>query len=386
MKKTVKKILEWELGTLARSVYRRFRPYVIGITGSSGKTTTKYIVGKLISTVRKTAVAEGNLNTEIGLPMAVLGYQKPPETIFEFIAVFLGAPFKALFFKSDANFLVLEYAADKPGDMEVLTKIIPPDIAIITNIGVAHIGAFKSVEKIAKEKWKLAQAAKDFVVCNEEVMEKTSNFSQPKAKVRLTGNIESVLAKNIEVHTNKTSFDLYLEAKKYHTEFGYLGKFIVRDLELSVLAVNLATGESDKIIKQIKNLKPQVGRGERVVGRRDILILDESYNANPLSMLAALEVLQSTKYGRKVAILGQMAEIEPIAEKSHREIAEVSSKIADYTIGVGEGFRNCKLDKWYPNVEELGKEVNDLLQPGDTVLVKGSYHSNHLEKIVEKLK
>jgi len=387
MKTFFKSILEWELTALARTVLRRFRPYIVGITGSSGKTTTKYMIGELLRAVRnKTYVSEGNLNTEIGLPMAVLGYKKAPENILDFISVFFGAPFRALFLTSYSAFAVFEYAADKPGDMEKLTSIAAPDIAVITNIGVAHIGAFKSVEKIAQEKWKFAQMAKDFVVCDDDVLKKTKEFNQPRAKVVLTGNIETAMAKDIKYQTNKATFDFYLTSKKYQTEFGFLGEHLIRDLELSVLAVHLATGESEKILKQVESLKPQVGRGERILGRRDILILDESYNANPLSMLAALEVLRSIKYGRKVAILGQMSEIEPIADKAHLEVADRAKKIADLTVGVGEGFKSAKLDKWYPNVEELGKEIEEILHPGDVVLLKGSHFANHLERLVEKLK
>ncbi len=387
MRTLIKNILEWELAALARGVLRRFRPYVIGVTGSSGKTTTKYMIGEMLKAVRKkTYVAEGNLNTEIGLPMAILGYKKSPENFFDFAGIFFGAPFRVLFLKSYSAFAVFEYATDKPGDMDELISIAAPDIAVITNIGVAHIGAFKSVEKIAQEKWRLAQAAKDHVVCDEDVLKKTSQFNQPKAQVRLTGNVETALAKDIRYQTNKATFDFYLSSKKYQTEFGFLGEHIVRDLELAVLAVHLATGESEKILDQVKNLKPQVGRGERVIARRDILILDESYNANPLSMLAALEVLQSSKYGRKVAILGQMSEIEPIADKAHLEVAQRAKKVADLTVGVGNQFESAKLDKWYPNVEELGKEIDEILHPGDVVLVKGSLHANRLDKLVEKLK
>lgn len=387
MKNLIKKLLQLELSALSKCVYRRFRPYVIAVTGSSGKTTTKYMVASLLEDLGKDVdFSHGNLNTEIGLPMAILGYKKSPENFLDFLFVFLFSPWKAFFTKSYAKYLVLEYAADKPGDMRTLIEIVKPDISIITNIGVAHIGAFKTVEKIAQEKWILAQNTNEFVVCDDDVLKRTRDFNQPKAEVVKVDNIETVSAKNIKAQTNKTIFDLYLNGKKYETEFKFLGDQNIKDLELAVIAVHLATGHTKEIILHIKNLEPQQGRGRRIVGKKDILILDESYNANPLSMLAALKVLEKTKYGRKVAILGQMAEIEPIGEKSHKEIADYSMRVADLTIGLGDGFKPTKLDKWYPNVEELEKDIDKILNVGDTVLIKGSFYANRLDKLVEKLK
>jgi len=386
MKKILKKILERELAFLATSVLKKFRPFIIGVTGSSGKTTTKYMIGELLKSVRgKTSASFSNLNTETGLPMAVLGYKLVPKGYFDFLKMAICAPFRTLFLSSYDDFLVLEYATDRPGDMDALVKIARPDIAVITNFGVAHIEKFGTTEKIAVEKWKLALSAKSAVVTTQSVLKKTESLDQPRVKVQTTGNIATVLAKNIKILTNRTSFDLYLDEKKYETEFSYLGEHNIENLELAVLAVYITTGETGKIVQKIKDLKPRIGRGSRLVGRRDILILDESYNANPHSMLAALRVLGDMSFGRKVAILGGMAEIAPIAKKSHHEIAEVAKKVADLTIGVGDGFREEKLDKWYQDVEELNKEIESILRKGDTVLIKGS-HSVGLRETVERLK
>lgn len=386
MKNLFKKILERELRFLASSVIKRFRPYILAVTGSSGKTTTKYMVGELLKSVRsKTSISFSNLNTQTGLPMAILGYRTAPKTHFDFLWLAVCAPFRTMFINSYDDYLVLEYAADRPGDIDQLVHIAPPDIAIITNFGVAHIEKFKTIGKIAAEKWKLAQSAREAVVITEQVLKKTAEFIQPKAKVWVTGNIETVKAKNAKALTNRTTFEIYLAGKKYTAEYAFFGQHNLENLELAVLAAHLATGETDKIIRSIETLRPRVGRGSRFVGRRDILIIDESYNANPHSMLAALNVLRVVKFGRKVAILGSMAEIGPISEKSHQEVAKLAQGVADLTVGVGEGFKSQQLDKWYPDVEELNKEVESILKPNDTVLVKGS-NSVNLKKTVEKLR
>jgi len=380
----IKKIVEKELGYLAKYVYQKFRPYVVGVTGSSGKTTTKYFIGELLKSVEDDVlVAPGNMNTETGLPLAVIGFKKGPKGILEWAKTIIFAPFKAFFTFKYPKYLVLEYAADKPGDIEYLTKIIPPDIAVITNIGVAHLEAFGSLAKIICEKWYLALRAKQKVIISREALNMAKNLEKPQAEILSPGE-GTVRTANAKNYLNKTEFDLYILGKKYHSKFQYLGKHNLENLELAVLAVFEIVGERDKIVERIPYLLPQEGRGKRIIGRRDILIIDESYNANPLSMLAALDVFSKIKYGRKVAILGEMKEIGKISEKSHQEIAKVASKIADFTIGVGEGFKTAELDKWYPNVGELEGQIESLLQPNDVVLIKGS-RANHLEKIVSKI-
>jgi len=386
MTKFFRKLVEREVGYLAGFLYRKFRPYVIGVTGSSGKTTTKYMIGELLSTVKSNIlVSSGNLNTEIGLPLAMIGYQGAPEKFWGWIWVFLSAPVKTFFRLKYPPYLVLEYAADRPRDIEYLTSIVPPDIAVIVNIGVAHLAAFKKFENIIREKWILAQSAQQFVVCDNSVLKKVEALKEPKAKIVETGIAENVKIQNEEKLTNGTEFELILRGKKYNCRTKFMGRHNLGNLELALIAAHLATGERDELVKKIETLEPLEGRGRKFIGENEIVVIDESYNANPLSMLAAIEVFSSIKAGRKVAILGEMCEIGEITAASHREIAKRVKSIATLTVGVGESFKECGLDKWYPSVEELKADIKQILQKGDTVLIKGSL-SNRLKEIVEILK
>lgn len=369
---------------MARLIINRFRPYVIAITGSSGKTTVKYMTGEFLKASGfDVLVAPGNMNTETGLPLAIIGFSKPPETIAGWAAAFIFSPFMAFFKLKYPKYLVLEYAADKPEDIRYLLKIAEPDIAVITNIGVAHIEAFGTIENILEEKWQLAVSARQKVICPQDVFEKAKKIGYPRAEV-VSPSFKTVKARNIKSFTNKTGFELYIYGQKGVGEFEFLGKHNILNLELATLAAISAGADREKIMEATSHLSPQSGRGNRVNSSKDFVIIDESYNANPLSMVAALEILARFKLSRRVAILGEMKEIAPISEKSHREVASLARKTADYLIGVGEGFKGLDLDKWYPNVEELNREINTLLKKGDVVLVKGS-HANHLEKLIEKL-
>ncbi len=384
MKRLIKRIFEVYLAFFARSIYRRERPLVIGVTGSSGKTTTKNMIGDLISATHQSVeVSAGNMNTEISLPMAALGFDRPPQRPADWLKILFAAPWRAVFLRRYPKFLVLEYAADKPGDIEYLVGVIPPDLAVIVNFGVAHLGAFGTQEALIKEKWKLAQAARQKVICPLRVADQARKLTAPKVGIILSGTRRTALGENIQELTNKTEFDFYLLGRKTHLSFGFLGRYNVANLELAALAAVTATGERS-VLGIVPNFSPQEGRGKRVVGRRDILIIDESYNANPVSMAAALDSFSKIKYGRKVAILGEMKELGQISERAHQEVAALSAKIANLTIGVGKGFRSVNLDKWYPDVGELSLEVEKILQKGDAVLIKGS-RFNHLEQIVKKL-
>jgi UDP-N-acetylmuramoyl-tripeptide--D-alanyl-D-alanine ligase len=378
VKNIIISIFKRELAYFARMIIARFRPYIIGITGSSGKTTVKYMFGEIAKTIEPDiSVSSGNMNTDFGLPLAILGYPKSPVSSFGWIGVFFTVPFKALFRKTYPKYQVLEYAADKPGDIDYLVSIARPDVAIITNVGVAHFGAFKNIERIKKEKWALALAAKDMVICHADVAKLSKSISHPNAKI-FTPEESKVSITNIRFLSNKTEFTLEINHKKYDSEFAFIGQHHLDNLALVILAASKVFANDRRVVEAIKNLQPLSGRGHRFVGKNGILVIDESYNANPLSTAAALKILNHTKLGRKVAILGEMKEIGEIGAASHREIASMAKNYANLTIGVGEGYKGT-------NLEQLDQDIDSLLKTGDVVLVKGSL-ANNLGKIVDKLR
>lgn len=379
------KIIEIELALLSRWILRRFHPFIIGITGSSGKTTTKYLTAQLLQAVTPSvASSSGNLNTKTGLPLSVLGYKKAPQNYLNWFFVAISAPIRALFTFNYPKFLVLEYALDLPGDMDKIISIARPDIVIMTNISSAHIEIFKTRENIAQEKWKLALSAREAVVLDRESLQAAKDFNKIEKNVYIIPSIKSAKAENIEVHTNKVHFDFYLNNVRREIDFKFFGPHNIRNLEMASFAAFLSTGETEKILNSINKLSPLPGRGRRFLTKDEVLVIDESYNANPASMKAALDTLQGVKFARKVAVLGQMAEIGPISKEAHAKISQYAKKVSDYTIGVGEDMKDLGLDQWYQDVSELNSEIGSLLKKGDVVLVKGS-RSNNLDKLIDYL-
>lgn len=386
MKEQIKRIFINELAFCARLIYNRFRPFVIAVTGSTGKTTVKYMTGVLLAAITDDLlVSQENLNSEYGLPLAMLGYKASPKNIFAWAWVFVSAPVRALSRFKYPKYIVLEYASDKPGDIKHLTSLVPPDVSIITNVGVAHLEAFKSVDAIAREKWEIALASSAKIITSEQVLMKTKSLPPVKADLVIVGSDKTIRAKNIKNLKNKTEFDLELCGRVYKgLELSLVGRHNIDNLMLAIMAVVAITGESKKVISAIGKIKAMEGRGRRFVTNSGIMVIDESYNANPVSMIAAIANLKQVGFARKVAILGEMKELGGISPRSHHEIAKIVKSVADYTVGVGEGFKNENLDKWYPTVEQLIRDLGTILGQDDTVLIKGS-HSVELEKVVKKL-
>lgn len=385
MKNFLKKIIIKELAFCARHVYLRFKPYVVGVTGSSGKTTTKCMMAELLDSVGcDVLVSRENLNSEYGLPLAILGYKSAPKNLFSWLYVFISSPFIALLKFKFPKYAVLEYATDKPGDIRYLSKLVPPDLVVITNMGVAHIEAFRSAEAIAKEKWSLASTAEK-VIISPQVASKIKSLQPVKADIIEIGSSKTIKAKNIRGHKNKTIIDLEIQGQVFGgIEFAMIGSHNVENLLLSLLACIKISGETKRLVKSICKLKPLEGRGRKFIIDREIVIVDESYNANPASMIAALSNLKQGGFGRKVAILGEMKELGHISKKAHVEVARIAKTIADLTVGVGAAFKNEGFDRWYANSNQLIKDLDTLLEKDDTVLVKGS-HSVGLDKIIREL-
>lgn len=384
MKQIIKDIFVGYLSFWAKIAVSRSMPFIIGVTGSSGKTTLKYLISKILDhSGYDVQYCLENLNSETGLPISILGEKRAPKNIFEWLWIAIKAPFIS-FVKKIPKYLVLEYAADKPGDIEFLASKFVPDIAVISSIGVSHIEMFGSEKEIAKEKWTLCQRAKEYCVINDKDLNKVDR-GNTNVSIATPVNSKILTINKIKQNNNSTTLEIKYLTESKKIDFPFLGDHNINNLKLALLATHYATGGDESFLGVISKLDPLPGRGQRFVGRKDLMVIDESYNANPESMLAALKNLESISYGRKVAILGSMKEIGKISNKSHAEIARIANKVADVTVGVGVEFQEEKLDYWYNDVGKLNKELWEFLQKGDVVLIKGS-HSNHLEKTVEKLR
>ena len=354
--------------------YRRALPLqVISITGSNGKTSTKDLTACVLGERLQTSKTEGNFNNHIGLPLTILRARRTDQ---------VG---------------VWEIGMNHPGEIAPLAAIAAPDVAIITNIGVAHIEYLGSREAIAQEKGELAAALKPsgYLILSSEDDFTPTIAARTKADV-VTAGIEKgdVQARDLRPHFNGVRFRLHADGQSVEAELPVPGVHMVRNATLAVAAGRIFGLSLEECAAGLRKLQLTKGRLEQKI-IRGIHILDDTYNANPDSMAAALRTLsQMPASGRRIAVLGRMGELGNESERGHRQVGEVAVKEGiDCVIGVGEEAKWITESAWrgglektihFGEVDEALKSLREIARAGDVVLVKGS-RSARMERIVEGL-
>ncbi len=359
-----RRAVEAGIGWAARQVLRRDRPLIVGVTGSAGKTTTKEAIAYLLGHAglgRRIVVAHGNLNTEFGLPLAILELPKPEGTTAWLTTLLraLAAGLRASVARhpGQSPVYVLEYGVEQPGDMAQLVAIAPPMIAVVTNVGSAHTQFLGSLKAVAKEKSGLPRAvpASGLVILNAD------DPLVAGMAGRCVGRVELVAASGIDAPY------VLAEAVGVHG-FG-----------LTKAAVRTA----------LKGWTRPKGRLQLLAGTKGTWLIDDTYNANPLSMrlaLGELTRLAKEKHAKRtIAVLGDMLELGGEELAVHREIARAAAAAADIVVLVGPRFRRTTLgDAWFPGPLPAAAHVLSLSKKGDIILVKGS-QSMRMEKVSELL-
>lgn len=413
MKKILKKIVISITIFLSKKIIRKYRPKIIAVTGSVGKTSTKDAIFEAVKSIDKTAKSNDSLNTELGLPLAIAGFKGGVNISFSYWVKVIKKLIKILFFDKDFyKILVLEMGADKPGDLDLLLKTAPPDIGIITSVKSSHLKFFKSKSQIIKEKRKVIEALKEdgiAVLCGDD-KDVLKMANKTKAKVVTYGLLKenTVLAKNVsyvcdasKINQNSScsiSFKLHYNNNfipvNINNIFGKSQLYAV--LAASAVAISFEKNliEVADIIKSFKSPK---GRLNVLKGIEKSLILDDSYNAStPVAIMVALEALKEIKAKKKIAVIGDMLELGKKEVALHKKIGKDIFDYADIVFTFGKASRNitreAKKNKKYKNKiayhfqskRTLIKNLKDLLEFKVAVLVKGS-QGMRMEQIIKEI-
>ena len=346
---------------------------VVAITGSSGKTTTKDLVAKVLETKYKVIKTFKNNNNEIGLPYTILGASEETEV------------------------LVLEMGMRALGEIEYLTKIADPDIGIITNIGTAHIGELGSRKNIYKGKTELYKniKASGIALINGEDEFFSQTYSEAAIEKRVFGfkDNASIRAKILEEKDGATKLEIYRNKKVFKVEIPLLGEHLILDA-LAAIETGFIFGlEFDKIVEGLYDQEISPGRME-IKEFKGFRVIDDTYNANPDSMKASLNILNKYK-GFKIAVLGDMKELGQDKRLLHRQIGEYCYNLnldALITVGdlgkyIAEGLEAsaCKTKIIIArDRENAGEELKRILKEGSVVLIKGS-RAMKMEEIIKLL-
>jgi UDP-N-acetylmuramoyl-tripeptide--D-alanyl-D-alanine ligase len=345
---------------LARTWRRALGARVVGVTGSVGKTSVKDISRALLPG-RVHANSE-NLNTEIGLPLTVLE-----------------AP-------GDTEILVLEMAMRGAGQIAELAEIAEPEVAVITNVGPVHVELLGSVEAIAAAKAEVLAAlpADGMAIVPVDAGELEPHLLQAPSLLRF-GPGGDVYAAQSRVEDGITEALIETPSGRQLFHFPFAEAHNLENA-LAAVAIGVALGAPlTEMADRAANIGFSRFRGERLEMGDGIVLVNDCYNANPVSMRAALSHLASLGEGRRVAVLGEMAELGTGASDYHREVgASARSEGVDLLVGVGEPARDYGPDELVGDPEEAAELLAAQLEPGDTVLVKGS-RSAGLEAVAVSL-
>lgn len=349
---------------------------VLGITGSSGKTSTKEFAAAVLGSKFKVVKTQGNLNNHIGVPLSILAATTKDRAA------------------------VWEIGMNHPGEIAPLAALIKPDCAIITNIGTAHIEYMKSRDAIALEKGMLAESvpAEGSVILSADDDKSRSIASRCRAKVVLTGLKDaSLTATEIVPGTNQTTFKVSLDCGNETTtaraSIPVQGLHMVQNALLAI-AAGLEFGVPlESAVKAIARTELAGGRLEQRT-HKGVTFLDDTYNANPDSMEAALSTLRlMPSEGRRIAVLGKMGELGAYAAEGYSRTGCAAAKYADILVTVGAEARQISeaaRAAGFSRIHEVedtsaaARIIDQLARPGDLVLVKGS-RSARMETLFQKL-
>lgn len=363
--------------TLAKYYLNKVNPQVVAVTGSNGKTTTKDMIAKVLSTSNNVAKTPQNFNNEIGVPFTILNMPTNTEV------------------------LVVEMGMDRPGQIDHLSDIAHPDISVITMIGEAHIEFFGTRDKIADAKVEITNHLQEdgsFVFNGDEplLLERAQKVEQDKLTF---GNHSSndLYATKIEAGKTTTKFTTNLWPE-LEFEIPMMGEYNVNNALAALLVGQISHIKPEAMQKALRELFVTENRTEWLKAKNGADILSDVYNSNPT---AAIEVLNSLKdiktAGRKLIVLGDMLELGEASEKLHESLADhidADSFEKVYLVGDYMKYLRDKLgDKyaatdllWYGK-DQLPELITDLekeLKPNDTLLLKAS-HGIHLENVLHEL-
>lgn len=396
MKSLFRFIITKILTSKARRHLKKHRTQVIAITGSIGKTSTKEAIFHLLKNRFKTSCSPKGFNTELGMSLAILqeeesGFSSPIAWLKILKRVFTKKP--EIYQK-----IILEMGADKPGDIKKLLKIAQPKIAVITNVNPVHLEKkqFRDLEDIRKEKNSLI---KNMPIYGVAVL----NFDDPLVKTMKTGAHKisygisegvAVRASEIRVSSKNLHFKVSYKGEKVSFRVPVLGSFQVYIL-LPAIAAGLKLGMNlEECAQALKDVKLPPSRMNSVPGINKSTIIDSSYNASPISMARALELLAELKAGRKIAALGTMNELGGMGKEAHLNLGAQAVQAADILVAVGSeaatikqgaieaGMKEKQIYTFFDS-EEAGYFLKDFLEPKDLILVKGSQDRVRMERLVK---
>lgn len=404
----------WE----AKGAIKKYKPKIIAITGSVGKTSTKDAIYTVVSHGAHVRKSEKSFNSEIGIPLTILGVPNAWSDPFKWVQNLFDGLFLILFTSSYPKWLVLEVGADRPGDIKSLASWLPVDIAVITRLPdvPVHVEFFDSPEAVVEEKASLIKALKPhgtLILYADDPRTKNLASRAGDKTVLLYGMEEgaSVRADHLLPMYDSEGWPVGMSAQIFVGEAtapieikGSIGTHALLSALAGVAVGSVFKKTVDEMVHSLKTYNPPPGRMRLLRGIKETLVIDDTYNSSPAAASAALDALAFIgphfaktrhKRGRRIAVLGDMLELGRHSVEEHRKLGAHTAKKATLLVTIGfrardiaegaldHGLKDTAILQ-FEDAEKAGQELANLVKPGDTILIKGS-QGMRMEKTVEML-
>jgi UDP-N-acetylmuramoyl-tripeptide--D-alanyl-D-alanine ligase len=356
------------LAAIGAAVRARSSAKVVGITGSTGKTSTKDILAALCVPHARTVAAEGGHNNEVGLPLTLARIE------------------------ADTELVIAEMGMRGLGQIAALCEVARPDVGIVTGVGPVHLELLGTVERVAQAKAEIVGAlpAGGVAVAPTPAPELEPFLGRDDVELRRFGPGGDASVTEFAAADDHADVAFDLRGRRLELCFPFTARHQAENAAAALLAYDALGLPLERAQEGADNLALSRWRGEETPLPGEGLLINDAYNANPVSMEAALEHL-TARAGprRRVAVLGDMAELGPSAPAYHRRVGSVAAEHADVVVAVGELARGylgagAEEERHAATVEEAIATLEQLLRPGDVVLVKAS-RSVGLERVAEAL-
>jgi len=409
MKNFFKKIISTIIQAEAKIVLKKYKPKIVAVTGSVGKTSTKDAIYTAMSDSFFVRKSEKSFNSDIGIPLTILGCENAwSDPLLWIKNIFRGLSI-IIFKEKYPEWLVLEVGADRPGDIKSVSKWLKPNIVVITKFAKVpvHIEFFNSREDLINEKWFLVRALRDggTLVINaddEDSVKMSEDFKGQIIKYGIETKAD-IRAENLDYSYDEK--DGKKEVTGIIFRINYQGNSFPMFIKGSVGVPNVYSVLASVAVGFINKINPvkinemllehdtPKGRMRLIRGIKNSMIIDDTYNSSPLALNSALQTLKDIKMkGRKIAVLGDMMELGKLSADEHYNAGKFAGEFCDLIITVGmrsrkmgeaaldAGFAEGKIYQ-YDDSLSAGKEFQNEIKEGDLILVKGS-QSVRMEKFV----
>ncbi len=411
MKSIFKKIISLIITCEAILIIKKYKPKIIAVTGSVGKTSTKDAIFAVMSSSFFVRKSEKSFNSDIGIPLTILGCQNAWFDPIKWCRnIFRGFEL-ILFTNKYPEWLILEVGADRPGDIKNVTRWLKPNVVVLTSFAKVpvHVEFFRDRDAVIREKKYLVDALKHdgilIVNGDDEDSVKIKESAKNISIIYGTSNIADLIATEIKNYYGK---DGGIEGVTFKVEYkenivpviikGALGD---KSLYSSLAAIAVGISQKINIVKAAEaliNLEASKGRMRIIKGIKNTTIIDDTYNSSPKALISALNTLKEIKVSnsaKKIAVLGDMLELGKHSIDEHYKAGKLVADVCDILLTVGirsrkiaegalDGLLSGKNIYQFEDSVEAGKFLQNILKEGDVILIKGS-QSMRMERTVEEI-